>query len=119
MLKLDSTKEVEICKRQIREMKQIENNRMKDVIEAQRIRVDLEMQVRDIEDKKICHHVNIDKLNEIFNNADLQKNYGLFWSYNLETRKYVALDNEEGIGWSADFDRLDDCINWLLGDDDE
>lgn len=118
MLRLDFTKEIESRQRQIEQMKQIENNRMKDVVEAQIIRVDLEMQVRDMEDKKICHHVNIYKLNEMFKNASLRKNHGLFWSYDLETRKYIALDNEEGVRRVANFDRLDSCINWLLGEEE-
>ncbi len=36
--------------------------------------------------------------------------------YLRDGEKYVGVDNSTGHAWVEEFDRLDDCKRWLLGD---
>lgn len=69
------------------------------------------------------HQVTKEVIDDILENQKGIEIYGepyeLLWYYDEKRDKYVGCDNVYRHAWIEEFDTKEECINWLLGYDDE
>ena len=69
------------------------------------------------------HQVTKEVIDGILNNQKGTEIYGepyeLLWYYDEKRDRYVGCDNVYRHAWMEEFDTKEECINWLLGYDEE
>ena len=69
------------------------------------------------------YEVTKDIIDQVLENQTGIETYGephhLLWYYDEKSGRYVGCDNVHAHAWMEDFATKDECINWLLGYDNE
>lgn len=77
-----------------------------------------------IEDKESqTRQVSKEVINSILEDQKGIEKYGepyeLLWYHDEKSGRYIGCDNVHGYAWMEEFDTKEECINWLLGYDNE
>lgn len=69
------------------------------------------------------HQVTKEIIDDILNNQTDIESYGephaLLWYYDEKSGKYIGCDNVHAHAWIEEFDTKEECIAWLLGEEEE
>ncbi len=91
---------------------------LKRVNELDETILDYRMRRRSDLNRKVTELITFDYFVTIMNSENLRNyehNKGLYWFKNKDN--YLGLDNSEGQADVKKFSRLEDCINWLIGEE--
>lgn len=68
------------------------------------------------------YQVTREVIDQILKNQTNIEHYGephwLMWYYDEKSSKYVGCDNLNAHAWMEDFDSKEECINWLIGEEE-
>ena len=73
------------------------------------------MSSRHLLERRNCELISRDFALNIIKNMKLEIYFGLYWT--KENDVYVGIDNTSGNAWTEEFEKLEDCINWLMGEE--
>ena len=69
------------------------------------------------------YEVTKEVIDRVLENQTGIETYGephhLLWYYDEKSGKYIGCDNVHAHAWMEEFDTKDECINWLLGYNEE
>ena len=69
------------------------------------------------------YEVSKEVIDQVLKNQSGIETYGephhLLWYYDEKSGKYIGCDNVHTHAWMEEFDTKEECINWLLGEEDE
>lgn len=73
-------------------------------------------------ESQVCQ-VSKEVINQVLENQKGIEQYGepyeLLWYYDEKSDKYVGCDNVHGHAWVEEFDTKKQCIDWLLGKEED
>ena len=117
MLKLDDWSQGALKRNSsyIKQLKKEEKKLLETLSEIREDIIEYRMSSRRLIGRMNCELISKNYALTIIENMGSESYLGLYWT--KENGVYVGIDNTTGNAWTEEFERLEDCINWLMGEE--